>query len=308
MKYTVEAGEENRLDRYLAELYPEESRTSVAGWVKDGHVLVNGNLAKPNRKLQSGDIVSVEEPEPVVTTYEPEEIPLEIVYQDEWIAVIDKAPGMVVHPAPGISSGTLVNALLFHMKDDLSTVGGSKRPGIVHRLDKDTAGLLVVAKDDETHRKLSDALQKREIVREYSVLVYGRFTEDEGEVDFPIGRSRTDNGKMAVNGRAARDAKTRYTVLERFDNATYLRCALETGRTHQIRVHMQAIGHPILGDTLYGIKKEKYNLPYQMLHATHLTFTHPQTGETLDLQSEPTAPFLRMLDVLRDREKLEEES
>ncbi len=299
MRFEVQNDASVRLDVYLTGKYPEKSRTVIANWIKDGRVTVDGKPAKANRKLNGGEIVTVDEPAPEPSSYEPEDIPLTIVYEDEFLAVIDKPAGMVVHPAPGIRTGTLVNALLYHMRDALSQVGGTQRPGIVHRLDKDTAGLLVVAKDDQTHRLLSEALAKRDIHREYEAIVYGAFPTDRGTIDEPIGRSRSDSGKMSVRGRAMREACTHYEVLERLDQVTRLRVILDTGRTHQIRVHMASTGHPILGDPLYGIKKERYNLPYQMLHAVKLTFTHPRTGEELSFTSELTEPYRELLRVLR---------
>lgn len=287
-----------RLDRWLRDRLPDESRTVLARWIGDGYVRVNDREVKASHRLTNGDLVEIDPPEPTPSTLTPENIPLKIVYEDEWLAVIDKQAGLIVHPAPGVSSGTLANALLYHMRT-LSSEGGAQRPGIVHRLDKDTTGLLVVAKDDRTHRLLSEALAKREVKRHYLALVHGRLPEERGTIRYPIGRSRNDTGKMAPGGRAAREACTHWERMENFSQTALVRCRLETGRTHQIRVHMQAIGHPIIGDPLYGRSKEKWNVPHQMLHAAYLSFRHPQTGETMEFQAEPPMPFAALLDLLR---------
>lgn len=284
-----------RLDVWLAERYPDKSRTQVAGWIRQGHVWVNGKPAKPNTRVTPKDAIIVEEPEEKETTLKPENLPLTIVWQDAYLAIIEKEAGMIVHPAPGVTSGTLVHALLYHLKDELSTEGGLRRPGIVHRLDRDTTGLLIIAKDDATHRALSRQIQERNILREYIAMVHGHLREEKGTVILPIGRSRSDTGKMAVRGRAARDAVTHFQLEEQFADCALVRCRLETGRTHQIRVHMRAIGHPILGDPLYGIKKERYKLPHQLLHAQHLAFTHPKTKEPMEFVSEPPKPFSSFL-------------
>lgn len=289
-----------RLDVYLADRYPDYSRTACAQWIKDGRVLVNGKPARPNTKVRTGDRVEVDVPAERETALVPENLPLEIVWQDAFLAVIFKEAGRIVHPAPGVHSGTLVNALLYHMKEELSAEGGLRRPGIVHRLDKDTTGLMLIAKDDITHRKLSLALQNRAIEREYIAMVHGRLKEKSGTISLPIGRSRSDTGKMAVRGRAARDAVTHYQLLEPFERCALVKCSLETGRTHQIRVHMRAIGHPILGDPLYGLRRENYSLPYQLLHAHRLALPHPRTGEPLEFTAEPKDPFRAFLQLQRD--------
>lgn len=293
-----------RIDKYMADQL-DVSRTQISLWLKEENVWVNGKAVKANYKVQAGDEITWEEPEPEPTHYEAEDIPLRVIYEDDHIAVIDKEAGMIVHPAPGVYHGTLVNALLHRWKDELSTVSGPMRPGIVHRLDKDTSGLMMVCKTDEAHRKLSDDLQKRDVHRHYMALVHGRFHEEDGTVDLPIGRSPKNTGKMAINGRAPRDAVTHFDVVERFDKLTLVHCQLQTGRTHQIRVHMQAIGHPIVGDPLYGVKHEKYNLPYQLLHAYELIFTHPITGEDMHFNALPHEPFLGFLENLRNTSALQ---
>lgn len=292
-----------RLDVFLADAYPEQSRTGVAGWIRDGRVRVNGKPAKPNTKVTDADRIDVDEPPDKESTLTPENLPLDILWQDAYLAVINKDAGRIVHPAPGVSEGTLVNALLYHLKEELSTEGGLRRPGIVHRLDKDTTGLLVIAKDDATHRKLSCALQERTIHREYLAMVHGHLREPEGTIQLPIGRSRADTGKMAVNGRAAREAVTHYEVLERFTRCSLVRCILDTGRTHQIRVHMRALGHPIVGDPLYGLKKQIFSLPYQLLHAYRLRFSHPITGEAMEFVADPKEPFRSFLAQQRKYER-----
>lgn len=297
-----DAGE--RIDKFMNERIEGTSRTEISGWLKEGAVYVNGAPVKANYKVRRDDVITWDAPEEPPVNYEAENLPLRIVYEDDDLIVIDKEAGMIVHPAPGVYTGTLVNALLYHWKNQLSTVGGASRPGIVHRLDKDTSGLMVVCKNDAAHRALSEALQHRDVHRHYMVLVHGRFSQDDGTVDFPIGRSPNNTGKMAVRGRAMRSAMTHYTVKERFDKLTLVECQLETGRTHQIRVHMQAIGHPIVGDPLYGVKNEKYTLPYQLLHAFSLAFTHPVTGEELHFTAEPHEPFASFLEMQRKTKKI----
>lgn len=288
--------EKERLDIVVARAHPEYSRTAVAVWIREGRVLVNGKTAKPNTKITPDDRIEVDPLQPEPTQLQPEPLPLEIIWEDAYLAVIHKEAGRIVHPAPGVRTGTLVHALLYHFQDELSTEGGLRRPGIVHRLDKDTTGLLLIAKDDQTHRALSAALQKREVRREYLAMVHGVPKETEGTISRPIGRSRSDTGKMTVGGRAARSAVTQYRVIERFQRVSLVGCRLETGRTHQIRVHMRSIGHPIVGDPLYGKKKEGFALPYQLLHAWRLGFTHPVTGEHMAFEKEPVDPFAAFLE------------
>ena len=299
------AGE--RLDSFLAN-DPSLSRSAAARLCDEGAVTVNGAIVKRRYLLAEGDTVEVEIPEPIPDVAEPEDIPLSIVYEDEDIIVIDKPKGMVVHPAAGNPTGTLVNALLFHCKGQLSGIGGVLRPGIVHRIDKDTGGLLVAAKNDAAHRVLAAALEVHDIKREYRALVNGGFRDDCGTVNLPIGRHPTDRKRMAVlrdgDGKS-REAITHYRVLERFGGVSYLALELETGRTHQIRVHMSHLSHPLLGDTVYGGGRtpfERHHAPLlsgQCLHAVRLTLRHPRTGEDMYFESPLPQDFERLLEILR---------
>ncbi len=295
-----------RLDAFVSEK-SELSRSAAARLIEDGHVLVAGGQKAKNYKLREGDVVELTVPECEEYDAEPENIPLDVVYEDDYIIVINKPSGMVVHPAPGNYSGTLVNALLYHCKDSLSGIGGVMRPGIVHRIDKDTSGLLVVAKCDEAHTALSEELKYHGIEREYRALVVGGFKEDSGTVDYPIGRHPVDRKKMAVikDGTAsAKEAITHYTVLERFGRISYLALKLETGRTHQIRVHMSYTGHPLLGDEVYAKNKTKFEQAHpalfngQMLHAKKLTLTHPKTGERMTFECPLPQNFEKSLELL----------
>ena len=296
-----------RLDSFLAK-DPSLSRSAAARLCDEGSVTVNGAPAQKKRLLAEGDTVEVTLPEPIPDTAEPENIPLSVVYEDEDIIVIDKPKGMVVHPAAGNPSGTLVNALLYHCKGQLSGIGGVLRPGIVHRIDKDTGGLLVAAKNDAAHRVLAAALEVHDIKREYRALVNGGFRDDSGTVDLPIGRHPTDRKRMAVlrdgDGKS-REAVTHYRVLERFGGVSYLALQLETGRTHQIRVHMSHLGHPLVGDTVYGGGRtpfEKHHAPLlsgQCLHAVRLTLRHPRTGEDMCFESPLPEDFEKLLAILR---------
>lgn len=297
-----------RLDSWLAK-EAELSRSAAIKLIDEGRVTVNGMPVKKKQLLREGDSVSFELPEPVEYNVEAENIPLDIVFEDDFIIVINKPKGMVVHPAPGNYTGTLVNALMYHCKDSLSGIGGVSRPGIVHRIDKDTSGLLVVAKCDEAHAALSEELSYHGIEREYHALVRGGFSYDTGTVSYPIGRHPTDRKKMAVirdDSHTAREATTHYTVLERFGEVSYLALRLETGRTHQIRVHMSYIGHPLLGDELYGGGKTRFEARHpklfkgQALHAAKLTLTHPKTGERMTFESPLPEEFTRALTLLSE--------
>lgn len=300
----VEAAGE-RLDAFLAAHLTGISRSRAVQLIEEGAVLVNERIPKKSEKVAAGDVVVVAVPHPRDTTVSAEDISINIVYQDSDIVVIDKPAGLVVHPAPGHYQGTLVNALLHHIKD-LSGIGGVVRPGIVHRLDKDTSGLMLVAKNDDSHRSLSSALKKREIKRRYLVAAWGHLAEDEREVDGPLGRSPNDRKRMAVveNGRPA---ITRFRRLERWKGADLLLAELQTGRTHQIRVHLLSIGHPVVGDELYAPAGERgltsggsagwargfaQRVPRQFLHATELAFRHPRTLEVLRFRSELPADLL----------------
>ena len=299
-----------RLDRILAAA-AGISRTAAAKLIADGHVTLCGRTADKNDRPAAGAALCYDIPAPREATAEAQDIPIEIVYEDDDLLVINKPSGMVVHPAAGNEDGTLVNALLFHCKDGLSGVGGELRPGIVHRIDKDTSGLLAVAKHDKSHRALAAQLEDHTMRRTYYALVNGGFAEDEGTVDKPIGRHPRDRKKMAVlrpGEGHSRHAVTHYTVLRRFGAVTLLRLQLETGRTHQIRVHMSSIGHPLLGDLVYGgghtpfEKKHAALLDGQCLHAGELAFLHPTTGETVRVTCPLPASFERLLTILEAAE------
>lgn len=291
-----------RLDLYVSEV-SGITRSSAQLLIEDGYVLVNGKCEPKNYRLRQGDDVIIDEPEPKELLVEPENIPLNIVYEDSDIIVINKPSGMVVHPANGNESGTLVNALLYHCKDSLSGINGVIRPGIVHRIDKDTSGLLVVAKNDEAHVFLSSLLKDHGIKRVYHAIVTGHFKENSGTVDAPIARHPVDRKKMAVV-KGGKDAITHYEVICEYPSFTYAKMVLETGRTHQIRVHMSHIGHPIIGDTVYGGGKtnfEKANaslLDGQILHAKVLSFPHPRTREIMTFECELPDNFKRLLERL----------
>ena len=270
------AGE--RLDAFLARSVPELTRSAAQKLLEGGFVLLNGKQGKKNARLSIGDTVSVTVPEPKAVEIEAKPIPLDIVYEDEDVVVINKPKGLVVHPAAGHQDDTLVNGLLFALGDDLSGINGELRPGIVHRIDKDTSGLLAVAKNDYSHRFLASQLKDHTMARTYEAIVCGSFREDSGTVDAPIGRHPSDRKKMCVTERNSKDAVTHWEVVARYRGYTHIRCRLETGRTHQIRVHMASIGHPILGDTIYGHKKPELGQDSQCLHAGALCFSHPRDG------------------------------
>lgn len=287
-----------RLDAFLAETLPELTRSAAQRLITEGQVAVDGKIPTKSLKLAGGETVSVSLPEPEEAQALPEDIPLDVVYEDDDVIVVNKPVGMVVHPAPGHSGGTLVNALLHHCGDSLSGIGGELRPGIVHRIDRDTSGLIIAAKNDFAHQALSAQLQDHSLCRTYEAVVVGNLREDSGTVDAPIGRCPSDRKKMAVVRQGGRNAVTHWQVLERFPGYTYVRCRLETGRTHQIRVHMAYIGHPLYGDTVYGAKKPAPGMTGQCLHAVGLTFRHPRTGEMVELScplNEEFAAFLRKL-------------
>jgi 23S rRNA pseudouridine1911/1915/1917 synthase len=286
-----------RLDTFLAGRFGQFTRSRIKNLVDEGMARVNGKQAKAGLKLSAGDTVELDVPAPKEPSAKPEEIPLDIVYEDGSLLVINKSRGLVVHPAAGNESGTLVNALLSHC-GDLSGIAGELKPGIVHRLDKDTTGLLVVAKNDRAHLSLSKQIAEKSAQRIYLALVEGNITEEQGRIDAPLGRSRADRKKIAVvaGGRAA---ATEYSVLERFGSCTLVECRLETGRTHQIRVHMKHIGHPVVGDPVYGARRQLFNVAGQLLHAARLEFTHPETGERVRFEAPLPEDFQRVLDVLR---------
>ena len=282
----VEAeGAGQRIDRFLSGEDTGLSRSALQALVADGHVLCNGRLVAKSLKLKAGDTILLEIPDAKPIEAVPQDIPLEIVYEDEHLLVVNKPKGMVVHPAPGNPDGTMVNALLWHCAGRLSGIGGAIRPGIVHRIDKDTSGLLVVAKTDAAHQALTEQMSVHSIHRVYHAVVYGNLKEDTGFVEAPIGRDPKDRKKMAVTQQNSKYAYTGWQVLERFGNFTYIACKLKTGRTHQIRVHMASIGHPLAGDAVYGPKNCIRSLNGQCLHAKELGFVHPATGEWMQFDS-----------------------
>lgn len=285
-----------RLDIFLVEQLQEKSRSYIQGLIEKEEVQVNEKLKKSNYKLREGDKVRINIPEAVPLDIQGEDIPLEILYEDSDVIVINKPQGMVVHPAPGNFNGTLVNALLSHCKD-LSGINGVTRPGIVHRIDKDTSGVLVVAKNDLAHNKLAEQLKDHSMTRVYVALLEGVLKEDEGTVDEPLGRHPVERIKIAIvpNGR---NAITHYRVLKRYELNTLVECRLETGRTHQIRVHMAHIGHPLVGDPVYGYKKQKFKLEGQMLHAKRLGFIHPSTGKYMEFDTELPEYFKKVIETL----------
>ncbi len=288
-----------RLDRFLAQRHPELSRSAWQSLLEEGLVERGGVPANKKDKIAPGDRITVCLPDPQPIEAQPQDIPLDIVYEDEHLLVVNKPKGMVVHPAPGNPDGTLVNALLYHCRGNLSGIGGAIRPGIVHRIDKDTSGLLVVAKTDAAHKGLCEQMAVHDIHRVYHAVVYGNLKEDEGTVDAPIGRDPRDRKKMAVTQTNSKQAVTHWHVLERFGRFTYIACRLETGRTHQIRVHMAHIGHPLAGDPVYGPRAVIKTLEGQCLHAKELGFVHPVTGQALRFDSELPPYFQEYLTRLR---------
>ena len=287
-----------RLDAFLAGKM-EKTRSSVQKLIEEENVRLNGAPAAKNARLREGDRVEATEPPPEVLDVKPQNIPLDIVYEDQDLLVVNKPKGMVVHPAAGNPDGTLVNALLFHCGDSLSGINGVIRPGIVHRIDKDTSGLLIVAKNDRAHQSLAEQIAVHSFTRIYNAVVYGIVKEEEGTVSAPIGRHPTDRKRMAVLSSGGREAVTHYRVLERFPGFTLVESRLETGRTHQIRVHMARIGHPVAGDPVYGPKKCITELQGQCLHARVIGFIHPATGEYLEFDSGLPPYFERFLEKLR---------
>lgn len=287
-----------RLDVYLSQEFEDKSRSYIQKLVDEGNVTVNDKNKKSNYKLKFNDKVTLNLPELQELVIQPENIELDILYEDSDLIVINKPQGMVVHPAPGNYTGTLVNALVYHCKD-LSGINGVARPGIVHRIDKDTSGILVIAKNDNAHKKLAEQLKEHSMKREYVALVEGIIKEESGMVDKPLGRHPKERIKMAIVSGGKR-AVTHYEVMERFGRNTLVKCVLETGRTHQIRVHMAYIGHPLVGDPVYGYKKQKFSLNGQMLHAKKLGFIHPTTEKYMEFESEIPEYFIDVLKKLRN--------
>ena len=298
MKFFVEKDESNiRIDKFLSSKIKDRSRSFIQRIIEEEKVIVNGKVVKSNYKLRENEEVTFTIEDPKELTIEAEDIPLEIIYEDKEVAVVNKPSGMVVHPASGVYNGTLVNALLNHC-DDLSGINGVIRPGIVHRIDKDTSGILVIAKNDYSHNKLGEQFKEHSMKREYYALVEGRVKNEEGTIDTIIGRHPSDRIKFAVT-KVGKRAITHYKVIERFNNNTLVRCNLETGRTHQIRVHMNHIGHPMVGDPVYGHKKQRFKTKGQLLHAKTLGFNHPTTNKFMEFESNLPEEFLNILNILR---------
>ena len=296
--YEFLAGEESkdlRLDVFLKQNIEEISRTYIQKLIKDGYANVNGTVPKTNYKVNSGDKVCLNVPETEEPDIVAQEMPLDIVYEDDDVILINKPKGMVVHPAAGHYTGTLVNGLMHHCKDKLSGINGVLRPGIVHRIDMDTTGILIACKNDVAHQKISEQLKEHSITRRYRALVYGVIKEDEGVVNAPIGRHPIDRKKMAINPKNGKNAITHYRVLERFREYTYIECELETGRTHQIRVHMASLHHPLVGDQVYGPEKNYFHLQGQCLHAMVLGFVHPRTHEYMEFCADLPQYFSELL-------------
>lgn len=288
-----------RLDKFVK--IDSLTRSAVQKLIEDGRVTVNGETERVSYKVCTGDVVEVSDFEPKELDVKPENIPLDIVYEDDELLVVNKGKNMVVHPAAGNYSGTLVNALLYHCKGNLSGINGVIRPGIVHRIDKDTSGLLLVAKTNRAHISLAEQIKEKSVKRRYICIANGVIETNRGVIDAPIGRHMSERKKMAVTSKNSKNAVTHFEVLERFCGYTYLTCRLETGRTHQIRVHLKYIGHPVLGDAVYGPKKNEFNLTSQVLHAKTIGFVHPVTGEYMEFDSEIPDYFNDILNVLRNK-------
>lgn len=274
-----------RIDKLISEAYPDFSRSYIQKLIKEGRAMCQEKAVKANYRPQAGDRLQLTIPEPENLSIEPENIPLDIVYEDNDVILVNKPKDMVVHPAPGHYEHTLVNALLYHCRDNLSGINGVLRPGIVHRIDKDTTGVLIVCKNDRAHNSLAEQLKVHSITRKYNAIVYNSFKEESGTVNAPIGRHPVDRKKMAINHKNGKEAITHYRVLDNFSGYAHVECSLETGRTHQIRVHMSSISHPLLGDEIYGPAKSKFHLQGQTLHARVFGFQHPTTGEYMEFEA-----------------------
>ena len=292
------AGE--RIDKFLADAEGDLTRSAVVKLIEEKNITVNDSVPNKNLKLKAGDRIVLCVPEPVLPEARPENIPLDIVYEDADLLVVNKPRGMVVHPAAGNTDGTLVNALLYHCGASLSGINGVLRPGIVHRIDKDTSGLLIVAKNDFSHRLLAEQIKEHSFTRKYQAVVCGNIKDDEGTIDAPIGRHPSERKKMAVTAKNSRNAVTHYKVIERFGKYTHVELTLETGRTHQIRVHMAYTGHPVAGDPVYGGKKYLASLNGQCLHAYYISFVHPRTGAVLTLSAPLPDYFTSFLKKIKD--------
>ena len=296
VQYTQEG---ERLDKVLSEIYPDFSRSFFQKLIKDKQIQVNGAVQKASYPVHTEDLIRVTIPDAVETTIEPENIPLDILYEDDDVLIVNKPKGMVVHPALGHYSGTLVNALMYHCQGELSGINGELRPGIVHRIDMNTTGVLVACKNDYAHNFIAEQLSVHSITRKYYAIVLNGFNTEDGVVDAPIGRNPSDRKKMAIDKKNGKRAVTHYKVLEQFGKYSYIECQLETGRTHQIRVHMSSIGHPLLGDDVYGSGKSPFNLTGQTLHAGVLGFIHPSTKEYVEYSAPLPEYFQKVLDKLR---------
>lgn len=290
-----------RIDRFISERMADTSRSYIQKLIKDELVTVDSKVVKSNYKVKEGEWVEIVLPEPVNLDIEAENIPLDILYEDSDVLLVNKPKDMVVHPSAGHVTGTLVNALLYHCKDSLSSINGVMRPGIVHRIDKDTTGILIICKNDKAHNCIAEQLKVHSITRRYHALVWNNVTDDTGTVDAPIGRHPVDRKKMAINHKNGKHAVTHYKVLERFGQYTYIQCELETGRTHQIRVHMASIGHPLVGDPVYGPAKQPFKTVGQMLHAKVFGFIHPSTNEYMEFETDLPEYFQLILEKLRNK-------
>ncbi|WP_405321156.1 RluA family pseudouridine synthase [Frisingicoccus sp.] len=299
--WVVEKESDNiRIDRFISEHMDDISRSYIQKLIKDGLVTVNLKPVKANYKVKEGESVEISLPEPVSLDVEPQNIPLDILYEDNDVLLVNKPKDMVVHPSTGHMDGTLVNALLYHCKDSLSSINGVMRPGIVHRIDKDTTGVLIICKNDKAHNCIADQLKVHSITRRYHAIVWNNLREDQGVINAPIGRHPVDRKKMAINHKNGKEAVTHYKVLERFGKYTYVECELETGRTHQIRVHMASIGHPLLGDAVYGPAKQPFKTQGQVLHAKVFGFIHPTSGEYMEFETQLPEYFEEILEKLRN--------
>lgn len=290
--------EDERIDKWISSMLTDLSRSYIQKLIKDNQVLVNDRPQKASYHIKAEDEIRFQIPEAVKPAILEEDIPISILYEDEDILIADKPKGMVVHPAPGHYSGTLVNAVMFHCKDNLSGINGVMRPGIVHRIDRDTTGSIIICKNDIAHNSIAAQLKEHSITRKYRAIVHGRIKDEEGCVNAPIGRDNSDRKRMAVNAKNGKTAVTHYKVLEAFKEYTYIECQLETGRTHQIRVHMASIGHPLLGDTVYGNRKTAFHTQGQTLHAMTIGFIHPSTGKYLEVSAPLPEYFVRLLESL----------
>jgi len=302
MEYTV-LEEDNgiRIDKYLTSIQADLTRSYIQKLIEDGSIAMNQKIVKANTKVKTGSIITIDIPELKETEIVAEDIPLDIIYEDKDYIIINKQKGLVVHPAAGHTSGTLVNALLYHCRSELSGINGVLRPGIVHRIDRDTTGVMVACKNDKAHQFIADQLKVHSITRRYQALVYHSFKTDGGRVEAPIGRDPKDRKKMAVNYKNGKTAATNYKVIENFHNYSLIECALETGRTHQIRVHMASINHPLLGDTVYGPGKDSFRLEGQALHAEVIGFIHPTTKEYVEYHAPLPDYFTQLIEKLRNK-------